>query len=77
MVFHLLIRTLGILPAGVQGIEGVDSISVAPGIIYLMSWACGFKENRIFDLVDRVMKQIFSGGDAAEPAAPTPPAAPA
>jgi hypothetical protein len=76
MVFTLLIRTLGILPAGVQGIEGVDSLSVAPGIIYLMSWACGFKENRIFDLVDRVMKQIFSGGEAAEPAAAPPPAAP-
>ena len=75
MVFTLLIRTLGILPAGVQGIEGVDSLSVAPGIIYLMSWACGFKENRIFELVDRVMKRIFSTDEEPEPAAPTQPPA--
>ena len=76
MVFTLLIRTLGILPAGVQGIEGVDSLSVAPGIIYLMSWACGFKENRIFELVDRVMKQVFSTEEAAEPVTPPPTATP-
>jgi hypothetical protein len=76
MVFTLLIRTLGILPAGVQGIEGVDSISVAPWIIYLMSWACGFKENRIFELVDRAMKRVFSSEEAAEPAALPPTATP-
>ncbi len=76
MVFQLLIRTLGILPAGVQGIEGLDGLSVAPGIIYLMSWACGFKENRIFDLVDRVMKQIFSSEEESATAPPAPPAPP-
>jgi hypothetical protein len=77
MVIHLLIMTLGILPAGLaEAGEGLSTPTVAPWIIYLMAWACGFKENRIFDLVDRVMKQIFSGreadpGAAAEPPEPT------
>jgi hypothetical protein len=34
---------------------------VAPGVIYLMAWAAGFKENRIFDLMDRIMKRMFAG----------------
>jgi hypothetical protein len=72
MIFNLLIRALGILPAGLEGIEEATAPAVAPGVIYLMAWVCGFKENRIFDLLDRVMKRIFSSG---EPAPPTPPAA--
>jgi hypothetical protein len=72
MIFNLVIRTLGILPAGVEGVEGTATPDVAPGVIYLMAWACGFKENRIFDLLDRVMKRIFSGEESAPP---TPPAA--
>jgi hypothetical protein len=71
MIFNLLIRALGILPAGLEEIEGTAAPAVAPGVIYLMAWACGFKENRIFDLLDRVMKRIFSGGESAPP---TPPA---
>jgi hypothetical protein len=63
MIVHLMIMTLGILPAGVrQGTGDLATPTVAPWIIYLIAWACGFKENRIFDLVDRVMKRIFSGG---------------
>jgi hypothetical protein len=72
MIFNLVIRTLGILPAGLEGMEGDAVPAVAPGVIYLMAWACGFKENRIFDLLDRVMKRIFSGEESAPP---TPPAA--
>jgi hypothetical protein len=62
MIVHLLIMILGIMPAGLA--EGGDELlapTIAPWIIYIMAWACGFKENRIFDLVDRVMKRIFSG----------------
>ena len=65
MVFNLLIRALGIWPAGMAG--ATESLAVAPGVIYLLAWACGFKENRIFDLVDRVMKRMFSGRGESEP----------
>jgi hypothetical protein len=75
MIIHLMIMTLGILPAGLaEGADTLQTPTVAPWIIYLLAWACGFKENRIFDLVDRVMKQIFSGGEAAAPAEPSAPA---
>ena len=66
MVFNLIIRALGIWPAGLAGTT--ESLAVAPGVIYLLAWACGFKENRIFDLVDRVMKRTFSGQEESEPA---------
>jgi hypothetical protein len=65
MIIHLMIMTLGILPAGLEeGGEGLATPTIAPWIIYLVAWACGFKENRIFDLVDRIMKRIFSGAEA-------------
>ncbi len=64
MVFNLLVRALGIWPAGMAGTT--DSLAVAPGVIYLVAWACGFKENRIFDLVDRVMKRMFSSKGESE-----------
>lgn len=73
MIIHLMILTLGILPAGLQTAEQADIPTVTPWIIYLLAWACGFKENRIFDLVDRVMKRIFSGEGAAEAAPSTEP----
>lgn len=73
MVFNLVLRTLGLTPAGLQGTE-TSSLTVAPGVMYLMAWACGFKENRIFDLVDRVMKRIFSGEEATEEPPPPEPA---
>jgi hypothetical protein len=75
MLFHLLM-TLRILPIGLQTDDGTTLSSVTPWIIYPVSWACGFKENRIFDLVDRVMKRIFSGKEVEEPIEPeelTPP----
>ena len=66
MVFNLVLRTLGILPAGLEGVEGIadTAFTVAPGVLYLVAWASGFKENTIFELVDRTMKRIF-GGDKA------------
>jgi hypothetical protein len=70
MAFNLLIRALGILPSGLQSVEDVAAPAVAPGVMYLMAWIGGFKENRIFDLLDRAMKRVFSGGDAvSEPSA--------
>jgi len=70
MAFNSLVRALGILPAGLQGVEEISAPVVAPGVMYLMAWIGGFKENRIFDLLDRAMKRVFSGGDAvSEPSA--------
>jgi hypothetical protein len=68
MVFNLLIRSLGILPIGSEGTGQVETSAIAPGLMYLMAWASGFKESRIFDLVDR---QFFSGGQA-KGSAPSP-----
>lgn len=68
MLFHLLL-TLGILPAGLQEADGTAVQGVTPWIMYPLAWASGFKENRIFDLVDRVIKRIFSGKEP-EPAEP-------
>lgn len=65
MVFNLVVRTLGLLPSAAEETQQVTVPTVAPGVMYLMSWASGFKENQIFDLVDRTMKRIFGGGDAA------------
>ena len=62
MVFNLLMRTLGILPVELSGLEGIAAPTVAPGVMYLLAWFSGFKENRIFELLDRMMKRIFSGG---------------
>jgi hypothetical protein len=64
MIFNLFVRALGIWPAGIT--DAGESLAVAPGVIYLMAWACGFKENRIFDLVDRVMKRLFSGREESD-----------
>jgi hypothetical protein len=77
MVLNLMIRVLGIFPAGLEGVAGATSPTVAPGVIYLLAWAAGFKENRILDLVDRLMKQIFSPEEkeATPEPTPTPPAA--
>jgi hypothetical protein len=75
MVFHLLLRTLGVVPAGLET-GNLDMPTVAPWLVYLMAWASGFKENRVFDLVDKVMKQIFSGSEPTPPAPPPEESAP-
>ncbi len=62
MVFNLVIRVLGILPAGAEEVGTVTVPAVAPGVMYLVAWASGFKENRVFDLVDQGMKRVFTGG---------------
>jgi len=69
MLFQLML-SLRILPVGLQADDGSGINAVTPWIIYPVAWACGFKENRIFDLVDRVMKRIFSTKDDEEEAAP-------
>lgn len=61
MVVFLFVTSLGIWPsAEATGIEGIGNPAITPWIIYLTAWACGFKENRIFGMVDRLMKSIFS-----------------
>jgi hypothetical protein len=64
MVYNLVLRTLGIFPLGMDENEQVTLTSAAPGVMYLMAWAGGFKENQIFSLVDRIMKRLFGGGEA-------------
>ena len=56
-----VIRALGILPAGAEEAGTVTVPAVAPGVMYLVAWASGFKENRVFDLVDQGMKRVFTG----------------
>ena len=73
MAFALVTRALGILPVSVDGGGQVVATPVAPGVMYLLAWVGGFKENRIFDLVDRGMKRVFSGGDAGQPSPPFDP----
>jgi hypothetical protein len=65
MAFNLVSRTLGILPVGVDETGQVAIPTLAPGVMYLVAWVSGFKENRIFDLMDRTMKRTFGGEDKA------------
>lgn len=59
-MFFQLLLTLGFLPTALQTGSG-DLTTVSPWIMFPLAWAGGFKENRIFDLVDRVIKQLFGG----------------
>jgi hypothetical protein len=61
VILNLMIRVVGILPQGLDTGEGTASPTAAPAAIYVVAWAGGFKENRILDLIDRIMKRIFSG----------------
>lgn len=65
MAFSLVIRTLGIFPVTVEGTGEVVLPSLTPGVMYLFAWVSGFKENRVFDLMDRTMKRTIGGGDNA------------
>jgi hypothetical protein len=61
MVVQLLILSLGISPVELpEGIPGLATPTIAPWIIYLMAWLCGFNENRIFGLVDGMVRRTFS-----------------
>ena len=68
MVINLLIVSLGIWPANLP--EELGAMTIAPWIIYLLAWVCGFKENRIFGVVDYAMKRVFSTKEAAPPPPP-------
>jgi hypothetical protein len=68
MVFNLVIRALGIFPSGVPDAEGNIVPTVAPGVVYLVAWASGFKEDRILELVDTMMKKIFASLGSGESA---------
>ncbi len=70
MVFNLVIRALGIMPAGAEEVGKVTVPAVAPGVMYLVAWASGFKENRVFDLVDQGMRRVFTGGGSANAESP-------
>ena len=67
LVLYVLTATAAIV---LMDLHWLVALSVAPGVMYLMAWASGFKENRIFDLVDRVMKRLFSGGESSEEDSP-------
>jgi hypothetical protein len=68
MVVNLLIVSLGIWPANLP--EELGSMTIAPWIVYLLAWVSGFKENRIFGVVDYAMKRVFSTREAAPPSPP-------
>jgi len=62
MAFQLLM-TLSLLPSGLQADSGTLT-TVTPWIVYPLAWASGFKENRIFDLLDRAIKGIFGRSES-------------
>jgi hypothetical protein len=65
MVVQLLILSLGISPVLLpEGLAGLSTSTIAPWLVYLMAWVCGFNESRIFGLVDGVMKRTLSGQEA-------------
>ncbi len=71
MIVALVVRALGISPGAAQPVGELEPAPpIAPGVIYLVAWAAGFKENRLLALVDRLMKQIFGSSSKEEPAAP-------
>jgi hypothetical protein len=67
-MFFLLLLNLRILPIGLQQGYETGAAVVTPWIIYPVAWASGFKENRIFDLVNRVMKRLFLAEEDTQPA---------
>ncbi|MFC2023287.1 hypothetical protein ACFLT5_00955 [Chloroflexota bacterium] len=61
MIVYLGIVSLGIWPGQVpDAVEGFLTPSIAPWLIYLLAWAAGFKENRVFGAVDSMLKRTFS-----------------
>ena len=62
MSFQLLL-TLSLLPSGLQADSGTLT-TVTPWIVYPLAWASGFKENLIFDLLDRAIKGIFGKSES-------------
>lgn len=62
MGFQLLM-TLSLLPSGLQADSGTVT-TVTPWVVYPLAWASGFKENRIFDLLDRAIKGVFGKSES-------------
>lgn len=62
MVVQLLILSLGIWPSSLEAMSNqLGSPTIAPWIIFLFAWLCGFNESRILDLVNQIVKRLFSG----------------
>ena len=69
MIVQLLILSLGISPVFLpEGIAGLPTSTIAPWLVYLMAWVCGFNESRIFGLVDGAMKRTLSGQEVTSTA---------
>lgn len=65
MIVSLLVTSLGIWPSGMTNSEtGAAVPMVTPWVIYFVAMVAGFKENRVFGLVDQVMKWIFPEREA-------------
>ncbi|MFC2015781.1 hypothetical protein ACFLUM_02490 [Chloroflexota bacterium] len=61
MIVYLGIVSLGIAPGQVsEAVGGFLTPTIAPWLIYLLAWAAGFKENRVFGTVDSLLKRAFS-----------------
>ena len=60
MIVSLLVTSLGIWPSGMtSSVTGAAVPMVTPWIIYFVAMVAGFKENRVFGLIDQIMKWIF------------------
>jgi hypothetical protein len=59
MIVSLLITSLGVWPSGATTTTGAAVPMVTPWVIYFVAMVAGFKENRVFGLVDQIMKWIF------------------
>jgi hypothetical protein len=65
MVVQLLILSLGVGPVPLpEGLAGLSTSTIAPWLVYLLAWVCGFNESRVFGLVDGVMRRTLSGQEA-------------
>jgi len=71
MVAALVVRALGIAPVGLPALDADIVTTIAPGVIYLVAWAAGFKESRLLELVNQSMAQLLGSSDRGQSASPT------
>ena len=65
MIVSLLVTSLGIWPSGMTNSEtGAAVPMVTPWVVYFVAMVAGFKENRVFGLIDQIMKWIFPEREA-------------
>lgn len=81
LIVFIVMRTLGFYPAGTGPTNANPTISseavTFQVIAYFLAMAAGFKENLIFDLINKVMKAIFRDEPSEElPDAPDAPDSP-